>query len=255
MAQIFRTNGIVLGSRDHREADRFYSVFTDAHGKLELRARGSRKISSKLASHLEPFAVCDLMVVRGRYHDIVAGVERQEAYKNLRGDAEKLSLLSYILHLVDITTKPRQSDPVLFYELRSWLSVLDDAPEISAKRRAFLQASFTLKLLTILGYRPELTRCVSCQSRIARRVYKWHGLKGGVVCELCTTRHSEEWFAARKIQDNTLKLVRFATDEPASDLLHVRIPGELSGEFHDLVESLVVAHFPVLPMMISHDVL
>ncbi|MEK9131125.1 MAG: recombination protein O N-terminal domain-containing protein, partial [Patescibacteria group bacterium] len=78
--------------RDHLEADRFYSVMTEGHGKLELRARGARKISAKLASHLEPFALCDLMVVRGRYGDIVAGVERLENYSSIRQDSEKMLL-------------------------------------------------------------------------------------------------------------------------------------------------------------------
>ena len=39
MSYTFRTNAIVLGMRDHLEADRFYSVMTEGHGKLELRAR------------------------------------------------------------------------------------------------------------------------------------------------------------------------------------------------------------------------
>ena len=248
MSYTFRTNAIVLGMRDHLEADRFYSVLTDEHGKLELRARGSRKISSKLASHLEPFALCDLMVVRGRYGDIVAGVERIETYPAVRRDHDKMLLGLQTLHLVDIGLKPQQADPILFKEVRSWLKFLNTADAFSHERSAFISASFTLKLLALLGYRPELIRCVHCQKTIAPTEYLWHGLKGGVVCRPCTIRDSEQWFAARTIQDSTLKLVRYAVSEHFYDLLNVRLPGLLVPEFHDLVESLVVAHFPVIPM-------
>ncbi len=233
--------------RDHLEADRFYSVMTEEHGKLELRARGSRKISSKLSSHLEPFALCDLMVVRGRYGDIVAGVERLESYSSIRNDSEKMLLALQTLNLIDIGTRPQHHDGVLFDELRSWLLFLRDAPTFTSDRSAFLSASFTLKLLAMLGYRPELIRCVGCQKSIAPMAYLWHGLKGGVVCRSCTVREPEQWFAARNIQDNTLKLVRYAMSEHFVNLLHLRLPGPLVPEFHDLVESLVIAHFPVIP--------
>lgn len=247
MSYTFRTNGIVLGSRDHLEADRFYAVLTDEHGKLDLRARGSRKISSKLSADLEPFALCDLMVVRGHYGDLVAGVERMESYPAIRQDGDKLLLALETLHLVDIGTRARQPDHVLFNDVRQWLLFLNSAPRFSAERSAFISASFLLKLLALLGYRPELARCVHCQKTIAPLQYLWHGLKGGVVCRPCTEREPEQWFAARRIQDDTLKLVRFAAHQSFDQLLQLRLPGVLVPEFHDLVESLVIAHFPVIP--------
>lgn len=249
MSLTFRTHGIVLAQRDYREADRWYSVLTSEHGKLDLRAKGSRKISSKLASHLEPFALCDLMVVRGHYGDIVAGVERVETYPHIRLDFEKLTLAGQAFQLVDIGTRPREHDPVLFAELRTWLQCLNGSPELPRERSAFLLAAFTLKLLALLGYRPELLRCVGCRSAIAPMAYAWHGLRGGVVCRSCTARSPEQWFAARGIQDNTLKLVRYAMSEHFETLLDVRLPGPLLPEFHDVVESLVIAHFPVIPTM------
>lgn len=247
MSFTFRTQGIVLSMRDHLEADRFYSVLTDEHGKLELRARGSRKPLSKLSPDLEPFALCDLMIVRGRYGDIVAGVERLQSFNRIREDADKMLLALQTLHLLDIGTRPHVQDASLFDELKQWLGFLHEASTFTAERSAFLSAGFTLKLLALLGYRPELSRCVSCQKTIEPMGYAWHGLRGGVVCRACMQREPEQWFAARPVQDNTLKLVRFAMSEKFDDLLQLRLPGHLVPEFHDLVESLVIAHFPVIP--------
>lgn len=247
MSTTFRTHGIVLAMRDLFEHDRVYSVLTSEHGKLELRARGSRKISSKLAAHLEPFAVCDLMVVRGRYGDLVAGVERLQSFRQIRLDPEKSLLALQTLHLIDLGTRPQAHDPVLFAELNRWLNFLEQVPALSGERLAFLSASFTLKLLSILGFRPELLRCLQCEQIIAPTSYLWHGLKGGVVCRDCTAREPGQWFAARPIADNTLKLARFASAEHFERLLDIRLPGPIASEFHDLVESLIVAHFPVIP--------
>lgn len=252
MSSTFRTNAIVLSSRDAYEADRYYSVLTAEHGKLELRARGARKISAKLSAHLEPFALCDLMIVRGRYGDIVAGVERLEAYPTIRNDADKMSLALQTLHLVDIGTKLRQEDQLLFSAVQGWMRFLNRAPSIDSERSAFISAGFMLKLLSTLGYRPELSRCVHCQKGIAPMGYMWHGLKGGVVCRDCTAHDPEQWFAARHIADDTLKLMRYAMISTFEDLLLVRLPGPLIPEFHDLVESLVIAHFPIIPALSIH---
>jgi DNA repair protein RecO (recombination protein O) len=247
MSVTFRTQGIVISMRDLFEHDRIYSVLTAEHGKLELRARGSRKISSKLSSHLEPFALCDLMVVRGRYGDLVAGVERLESYRSIRQDMDKLELAWHTLSLVEMSTRARLHDPILFEEVRRWLTFIDAVPELSRDRLAFLSGSFTLKLLAILGFRPELLSCVNCERGIAPMGYSWHGLKGGVVCRDCCSREPEQWFSARRIDDNSLKLIRYAMSEHFEHLLDVRLPGPVLSEYHAVIESLVVAHFPVIP--------
>ncbi|MEK7665335.1 MAG: DNA repair protein RecO [Patescibacteria group bacterium] len=253
MSSTFRTHAIVLGSRDHLEADRYYSVLTDEHGKLELRARGSRKISSKLSSHLEPFALCDLMVVRGRFGDIVAGVERLELYPIIRVDAQKLELAMQSFHLVEVGTRDRQPDEHLFYFLRMWLKFLNDAPSFTEERSRFLLSAFTLRLLGYLGYRPELAMCVKCQVPVRHEAFRWHGLRGGVVCLSCVEREPEQWFTSRPFCDETLKLMRLSLGFPLLRLLDVRLPGSLLHEFHDAVDSLLIAHFPVIPLMILNN--
>ena len=57
----------------------------------------------------------------------------------------------------------------------------------------------------------------------------------------------ERWFAARQISDDALKLVRFALHEQPDNFLKPTISGKLMLEFHDLVESLLVCHFPTIP--------
>jgi DNA repair protein RecO (recombination protein O) len=247
MSALFQTNGIVLARRDHREYDRVYSVLTEEHGKMSLYARGSRKIGAKLGPHLESFAILDLLVVRGRVVDTVAGVERLRAYHPICTDMNRLLLARQTLHLVDLATRQQEQDPVLYQEVIKWLEFIESIPEISQERAGFLLASFALKLLGISGYRPELTRCLSCKLEIKPGTYRWHGLKGGVVCSRCVTVDQESWFAAREISDDALKLIRFSLRESPNEFLKPTIPGQTLLEFHDLVESLLVCHFPTIP--------
>jgi len=247
MAALFRTKGIVLARRDHREVDRVYSVLTEEHGKLSVQARGARKMQAKLGPHLESFGVLDLLVVRGRYYDTVAGVERLQAFHPISDELNKMLLARQILHLVDLGTRAEQVDPVLYAEVIKWLEFIENMPAVSSERSGFLLASFALKLLSISGYRPELGSCLACRRSVTPDTFRWHALKGGIVCDNCCITDEEQWFAAREMSDEAIKLVRFSMKEKPGELLKPAIEGKLLLEFHDLVESLLICHFPTIP--------
>jgi len=247
MSVLYHATGIVLSRRDHKEVDRGYSVLTREYGKIEFLARGGHKPLAKLTPHLEMVAEVDLLVVQGRVYQTVAGVDRVRAFSHIYTDLPKLLLAQNALHLVDIGTKPQEQDSLLYDQLLAWLEFLNSAPALSEERSGYVLGSFALKLLALTGYRPELHRCLSCEDIIAEGDYRFHALKGGVVCAACTKKNEHQWFAARAIQDETLKLMRFALSERFEDQLKLHLPGELLSAFHDAVESLIVSHFPAIP--------
>ncbi|NBS41090.1 DNA repair protein RecO [bacterium] len=247
MASLTHATGIVLSRKDHREADRWYSVFTREHGKVELLARGGHKILAKLTPHLEMPAIIDFHVVNGRQFDTIAGTDRLRAFSNLYTDLTRLVLAQNAFHLVDIGTRPQEPDLALYELLEQWLETVDAAPAITSERAGFLLGSFATKLLSLIGYRPELTRCLDCKTAIAPGAYRWHALKGGVVCRSCVDRDNAQWFAARALSDDALKLIRFGLSEPFPSQLRPHLPAELLVEYHDAVEALIVSHFPVIP--------
>ena len=247
MSSTYSVTGIVLGWSDHREADRWYSVFTREHGKIEALARGSHKPLAKLSPHLEMTAEVELLLVRGKQYDLVAGVDRQRNFPNVYGDMARLLLVRNALHLANIGLRPHEPDPALYEIILAWLVFVNGSPSLSAERCGYVLASFALKLLAVMGYRPELSRCLSCKRVLTPGLYRWHALKGGVVCRTCVEGQQEQWFAARSMTDETLKLLRFALDQDFSSQLRPHLPGPSLAEFHEAVESLIVSHFPTIP--------
>lgn len=247
MSFLYHTTGIVLSRRDHKEADRWYSVYTQAHGKVEFLARGGHKPLAKLTPHLEMVAVVDLLLVHGRAYQTVAGVERRQGYHRIYSDLPRLVLAQNGLHLVDIGTRADATDPNIYELLERWLGFLNDEVCISRERAGFLLGAFSLKLLSLVGYRPELSCCLGCRKSIAPGDYQWHGLKGGVVCLHCTKIDQGTWFAARPMADGALKLVRFGLEEGFASHLRPHLKAEDLLGFHEAVESLMISHFPVIP--------
>lgn len=247
MSVLYHTIGIVLNKRDWRESDRVYSVLTREHGKVEMVGRGARKPLAKLAPHLEFCAEVDLLVVHGRSHETVAGVERKRSFVGLYDNLPKSLVAHHILQLVDLGTRERETDRFLYDEVKNFLIFLHKAPELTSERAAFLLSAFALKLLAMLGYRPELGVCLQCREAIRAGEFHWHALKGGVVCRACVGADNEQWFSARPLSDEVLKLMRFALSERFAELLRPRLSGEVLVEYHEAVEGLLVAHFPTIP--------
>ena len=64
--RVFRTPAIILKRRDFGEADRMLTVLTPAYGKLDVLAKGARKLTSTKMGHVELFARVDLLINVGR---------------------------------------------------------------------------------------------------------------------------------------------------------------------------------------------
>jgi len=62
--QIYKTEGIVLASREIGEADRIFSIYTKDFGRLEMTALGVRHLKSKLRYSLNVFSRVQIAFIR-----------------------------------------------------------------------------------------------------------------------------------------------------------------------------------------------
>lgn len=247
MSTLYSTTGIILSRRDFRESDRQYSVFTPSHGKIEFLARGGHKPLAKLTPHLEMVAEVELLLVNGRTFQTIAGVERRRRFINPNADLSSLLLAQSSLSLVDLAVRSGERDPILYDLLIKWLEFVAEVGELTDERSAFLLGSFVLKLMSICGYQPELSVCLACRCLVAPGAFRWHALKGGVVCEACGIKNEEQWFNARRIDDDTLKLMRYAIFESFEAQMRPALKTQNIAYFHDTLESYLITHFPVIP--------
>src|SRR3990167_2807405 len=102
----YKTQAIILSSYPFREHDRIVSFFSDAFGRIEARARGVRKIGSKLAGHLEPFIKTELLLANGRRWDILAGSRTHDSRSEIRSDIVKNAAASVCVEAVKLATRP-----------------------------------------------------------------------------------------------------------------------------------------------------
>jgi recombinational DNA repair protein (RecF pathway) len=91
--QEYVTDAVVLTRRPSGEFDARYTLFTKKFGKMTGRAKSSRKITSKLAGHLEPGSVIKVRFIEK------SGVQIVDALKMARVDISQkdLSALEWLI--------------------------------------------------------------------------------------------------------------------------------------------------------------
>ena len=245
MTELFSTTGFVLRRRTHKETDRVYTFFSRDKGKIDLLSRGGSRPHSKLAPHLESFSLVRVFLVDGRGGFTLAGSDLEERFAT--GGVSQGFLMVSARHLTDLATRWHQPDERLYATLLEWMRFCHRLEEIHPSRARWLLSALSLKLMCHAGYAPELEHCLSCRIELSREGLFWSSAQGGSVCSRCRAREGDAWLKTRSMLPDTLKLLRFARDRAWNDLLKIELLPMPSEEFHTLVDSLTIAHFPVIP--------
>ena len=162
---IHRSHGIVLRTRKVRESSKIVVFFTRDYGKISALAKGSRKPKSKFGSSLEIFTRCSIIFYKKENRDLhtLSHSEIINHYGGLKKDVVKVAYASVAGELVERLLPRDEANRDLY-------GLLDTAlAEIDVAKRADLEivlSSFELKMLHLVGYGPELARCVRCGKRV-----------------------------------------------------------------------------------------
>jgi DNA repair protein RecO len=167
MEATYRTKAIVLDRSPYQECDSQVAVYSWLSGRQNLIAKGTAKINSKLAGHLEPFNLVELMVIRGRGADYAGAADSLAVAGALKGDWHKIQAGGYLLALYKKLLKPGESDRRVFLLLAQfiyWLNAIKASP-------VYYQAIARLaawKLLNLLGLADVAMLNPRCPHRIKK---------------------------------------------------------------------------------------
>jgi DNA repair protein RecO (recombination protein O) len=174
----FVTTGYVLRVIPWREYDRLYTVLTADHGKLQLVAAGTRKLSSKLSPHLQPFSEVEFMVANGRARGrLASAVVRDVLVPERVREPATVALGQVFLEVADVMTREGQPEQELVDVLRESLVSLRDLPDSKeAWRQAAhaLLADYLIRVLKAGGLAVRLTHCEHCHRELSEpTVFSW----------------------------------------------------------------------------------
>ena len=239
MDSSYRLSAIVISRQSYRENDSLVLVYAKEAGLLELPAKGTKKPSSKLAGHLEPITLAEIMAVRGRGRDYVASAIGRNSFLGLKADLNKLYYAGQGLKQLRALIRPRQPDPEIFALLLAWLEALDGWPvetgrEMSQEDGEIALAFFLLRLLDILGYRPQIETCPHCQKPVLGEG-RFDFLAGGLFHPECANKGSGTY----RLSQNSLHLIRFCLGQEISRARSIKAGRRLRQEVLGLARGLI----------------
>lgn len=143
----YKTEGIVIKRISLAEADRIITVYSQKFGKIKIKAKGVRRITSRRSSHIELLNHSVFSLYRGNSLPILTEVEALETFQDLKKDLKKIGLAYHICELVDSLCAENQENSRIFDLLKATLiqvSLMENE-EIIVKK-------FELELLNLLGF-------------------------------------------------------------------------------------------------------
>ena len=224
LPRTYRTIGLTLRKSPIGEADLLSVLFTREHGKLELRARGARRLTSRLMGHFEPLTLLRLSVARGRSLDVVAEAEVVTAFPEVKTDYAVTARGLYVAELVDAFSALSVSNAGLFDLAVQTLEAIGEKPAADLPLRYF-----DLHLLNLSGFLPELYICVECGEELEPERHRFAVGAGGTLCPDCGPPD----VIVRPLSLPALKVLRLLhRTETVQQLPELNIPTEIQREVH-----------------------
>jgi DNA repair protein RecO (recombination protein O) len=224
---------VVLRRVDFGEADRVLVLFTRERGKIPVVAKGVRRLSSRMAGHLELFTQSELQLARGANLDVVTQAETRNPFRALREDLTRTSTAYLIAEAADALTEEAVEQPELYDLLTATLRALG-----ASEDPRLVAAHYQLRLLDVTGFRPVLMRCVACDAELAPGRNAFSAYLGGALCPKCGPDEP----SARPIATDVLKVLRNLQRAGLPGSVLFRVPEITMREVERTLRDLVERH-------------
>lgn len=185
-SRTFRCEALVLDKTKLGESDVIFTMLAASGEQIRAVGKGARKPGSRLAARLELGCSADVLFARGKSLDIVSQAELAAAPLGAAPSYALLSAASAVLEIARICSFEDAQDPFVYPITARALEVLGGAAcgELDSAHLDLLVAAYAFKLLSHMGYRPDLSCCVACGDEA---VSYFSAAAGGLLCASCAT--------------------------------------------------------------------
>ncbi len=223
-----KIRGIIIRLVNVKDYDRYLSVLTKDLGVISVYARRIRSAKSKLGSRCQLFSFGDFELFENKGHYSLNEVETVHTFPELQKDMLKLTAASALAEMILDNTHERQDSEAL-YELfiRACYEL-----EKGAKDSYLITWLAEMKMMNVLGYRPQLQACRTCAAPIAEPLFAYFDYyNGSLYCDEHGLRKSLDITApVGKISQAMLRLLRHLADCPLAKTFSVVANQELIDE-------------------------
>lgn len=185
----YNVKAINVNSFNLGEADRVLTIFTPEKGLLKAIAKGARRPGTKMAGRSDILCVNELALSSGRSFEIITQAQSINSNSALRADFARLSYGLFYAELTACFGSGLEGESATYFDF-----LIESLSSLAEKNSDPLKhcLEFEFALLDFLGYKPELTFCISCRDPLNEYSLSRFVLEqGGIVCSGCYQQHKQ----------------------------------------------------------------
>ncbi len=221
MAEIIKSQAIVLSSIRWKESSKIVSLFSRDLGKIKVIARGALRKKNPFGGKLEALNVAEVIISQkqSRELQVLTSIDVFKNFNAIRSDILRFPFAMAVLELLNQIFDDLQAETVFF----DFTIVIIEQIAV-AKQPQTVFWYFVLKLCSYLGFKPDFSICKSCSKTNFQRDVYFSAQRGGIYCYDCAGGAD----LSRKMSKNQLEWLQLLQNYP-----HRRI-GELT--YPDMAE-------------------
>ena len=209
-----KTKGIVLVENNLGDYDKMITILTPGLGQIRCAAKGARRPKSLLMAGSQFLCFADYILYKGNETYNLNSCETIEFFYNIRTDLDKYK---YAVHITKIILDVTNENENCYRTLQLFLNTLYTISETD-KNLALVLSIFKLRLMSILGFRPNVEKCSNCG---IDEDIKYFSLKdNGLKCSSCGKMDK----SAIELLPATVDAIKFIVSAPAKKIFSFNIP-------------------------------
>ena len=183
---IVKTEAIVLKKLNFRDTSRIVTLLSKEYGRLSVLAKGARDPKSKFGPVLDTFNHLQVVLYKkeGRDLHLLSQCDLLSRFDGLTRDLNRVAHALSVLDMVNAVSEYGEERTPLFEPLLETLRGIHKGGDLSG-----MILFFQTRLLCLLGFQPDLTRCAACRTVIEgvsgtnNGVFRLTG--DGILCRRC----------------------------------------------------------------------
>ncbi len=173
-----RTRAIVLRRTNYGEADRVLDLLTPT-GRFSVMARGVRKEKSKLAGGIELFAVCDVVLGRGKGDlGVLTSARMVSFYRHVLDDYDRMNFAYEVL--AQVAKASSSLDEPEWYDIVAEVLAALDVTSVPIE---LVQTWFYVRIASMLGDDLNTQRDTSGSKLDSDKKYRYDTTEKGLVAD------------------------------------------------------------------------
>ena len=147
---MIKTEGIILKEADLNEVDRLLTIYTKELGKVNVSAKGVKRLESKLRYSIEPISYVQLILVEGKNFLILKDTVIKNQFLKIKKDLEKIKIAKRIVEFIDEAIIGEEKDEDI------WKLILLTFKDLNVGGLTpHIEKDFKKTFIRLLGYDPK----------------------------------------------------------------------------------------------------